>query len=105
MAIQSDGATMTVKSESSFEGKPLATTYTVKLDGTPAPVQGSPVVDTVSVRKIDDRTREFKNMKDGKTVGESRATVSADGKTATVTGSGVNPKGAKVTFTAVYDKQ
>ena len=79
--------------------------YTVKLDGTPAPVQGSPVVDMVSVRKIDDRTREFKNMKDGKTVGESRATVSADGKTATVTGSGVNPKGVKVTFTAVYDKQ
>ena len=105
VTIQSDGTTMTVKGESSFEGKPLATTYTVKLDGTPAPVQGSPVVDMVSVRKIDDRTREFKNMKDGKTVGESRATVSADGKTATVTGSGVNPKGVKVTFTAVYDKQ
>ena len=38
------------------------------------------MVDTVSVRKIDDRTREFKNMKDGKAVGESRATVSADGR-------------------------
>jgi hypothetical protein len=105
VTIQSDGTTTTVKAESSFEGKPFTTSYTVKLDGTPGPVQGSPVVDMVSVRKIDDRTRESKNMKDGKTVGESRAMVSADGKTATVTGSGVNPKGVQVTFTAVYDKQ
>jgi hypothetical protein len=105
VTIQSDGTTMTLKGESTYEGKPYVTTYTAKLDGTPASVQGSPVVDTVTVRKIDDRTREFKNMKDGKTVGESRAVVSADGKTATVTGSGMNPKGEKVTFTAVYDKQ
>jgi uncharacterized Zn-binding protein involved in type VI secretion len=105
VTIQSDGTTMTVKGDSSYEGKPLVTTYTVKLDGTPAAVQGSPVIDMVSVRKVDDRTRQFTNMKDGKTVGESRATVSADGKTATVTGSGVNPKGVRVEFTAVYDKQ
>jgi hypothetical protein len=47
----------------------------------------------------------MKSLKGDKTVSESRATVSADGKTVTVVGSGLNPKGAKVTFTSVYEKQ
>jgi hypothetical protein len=105
VTIQSDGVTTTVKTESSFEGKPITVTYKANLDGTPAPMQGSPVADMVSVKKVDEQTREMKSMKDGKTVSESRATVSADGKTATVVGSGLNPKGAKVTFTALYEKQ
>ena len=103
--IQSDGMTTTVKAESSFDGKPTTTTYTAKLDGTPAPLQGSPVADMVSVKKVDEQTREMKSMKGTTTVSESRATVSADGKTATVVGAGLNPKGEKWTFTAVYEKQ
>jgi hypothetical protein len=87
-----------------YEEKPLETSYTAKLDGTPAPLKGSPVADMVSVKKVDDRNVELKTMKDGKTVGESRATVSADGKTATVTGTGMTPKGEKTKFTAVYEK-
>jgi hypothetical protein len=59
----------------------------------------------ISVKKIDERTREMKTTKGGSSVSESRATVSADGKTVTITGSGLNPKGQKVTFTAVYEKQ
>ena len=105
VTIESDGVTTTVKSESSFEGKPLMTSYKAKLDGTPAPLEGSPVADMVSVKKVDEQTREMKSMKGGTTVSESRATVSADGKTATVVGSGLNPKGVKNTFTAVYEKQ
>ena len=58
----------------------------------------------VSVKKVDDRNVELKSMKDGKPVGETRATVSADGKTATVTGTGMTPKGEKTKFTAVYEK-
>jgi hypothetical protein len=105
VTIQTDGNSSTVKAESSFEGKPYTTSYTVTLDGTPAPLQGSPVADMVSVKKVDERTREMKTTKAGSPVGESRATVSADGKTATVTGSGLTPKGTKTTFTAVYEKQ
>lgn len=105
VTIESDGVTTTVKAESSFEGKPLMTSYKAKLDGTPAPLEGSPVADMVSVKKVDEQTREMKSMKGGNTVSESRATVSADGKTATVVGSGLNPKGVKTTFTAVYEKQ
>jgi hypothetical protein len=105
VTIQSDGVTTTVKVESSFEGKPMTVTYKANLDGTPAPMQGSPVADMVSVKKVDEQTREMKSLKGGKTVSESRATVSADGKTVTVVGSGLNPKGVKVTFTALYEKQ
>jgi hypothetical protein len=105
VTIQSDGTTSTVKAESTFEGKSYSTSYTAKLDGTPAPMQGSPVADMVAVKRIDDRTRELTSMKGGKTVGESRATLSADGKTVTVVGSGLNPKGVEVKFTAVYEKQ
>jgi uncharacterized Zn-binding protein involved in type VI secretion len=104
VTIKSDGTTWTVRTTASYEGKPLETSYTVKLDGTPAPLAGSPVADMVSVKKAGDRNVEIKSMKDGKPVGESRATVSADGKTATVTGTGMTPKGEKTKFTAVYEK-
>src|SRR5262245_29850386 len=105
LTIQVVGATATVKTESTFEGKPYATSYKVTLDGTPAPLQGSPVADMISVKKVDERTRETKTTKGGSPVSESRVVVSADGKTLTITGSGLNPKGEKNTFTAVYDKQ
>jgi uncharacterized Zn-binding protein involved in type VI secretion len=105
VTIQSDGTTSTVKAESTVDGQSYSTSYTAKLDGTPAPLQGSPVADMMAVKKVDDRTRELKSMKGGKTVSESRATLSADGKTVTVVGSGLNPKGVEVKYTAVYDKQ
>lgn len=105
VTIQSDGMTSTVKTESVFDGKPYSTSYKATLDGTPAPLQGSPVADMVSVKKVDDQTREMKTTKGGSPVSETRATVSADGKTVTVTGTGLNPKGVKTTFTAVYEKQ
>ena len=105
VTIKSDGTTWTVKSTASYEGKPVETSYTVKLDGTPAPIKGSPVADMVSVKRVDDRHFELKTTKDGKTVSESRSSVSADGKTATVTGTGLSPKGEKTKFTAVYEKQ
>ena len=105
VTIQSDGTTSTVKGDSTYEGKTYSTSYSVKLDGTPGPFQGSPVADMVSVKKIDERTRELTSMKGGKTVSESRATVSADGKTVTVVGKGLNPKGVEVKYTAVYEKQ
>jgi uncharacterized Zn-binding protein involved in type VI secretion len=105
VTIHSDGSTSTVKSESTVDGQSYSTSYTAKLDGTPAPLQGSPVADMIAVKKTDDRTRELKSMKGGKTVSESHATLSADGKTITVVGSGLNPKGVEVKYTAVYEKQ
>jgi hypothetical protein len=103
VTIKSDGTTWTVTSAASSEGKPLETSYTVKLDGTPAPLKGSPVADMVSVKRIDSRNVELKSMNGGKPVSESRATVSADGKTATVTGTGMTPRGVITKFSATYN--
>ena len=103
VTIKSDGTTWTVKTTASYEGKPLETSYTAKLDGTPAPFKGSPFADMISVRKVDDRTVELRSMKDGKTVSESRAIVSGDGKTATVTGTGMTPKGVITKISATYN--
>jgi hypothetical protein len=82
-------------------GETIEGSYVAKDDGTPAPLTGSPVADMISVRKINDRTVERKLMKAGKIIRQDRDTVSPDGKTITVTGSGLN----KSKFTAVYEKQ
>ncbi len=94
-----------VKSDASFQGKPMTTSYKVKLDGTPAPITGSPVADTIVVTNARDRDRSLKTMKGTTTVSESRARISSDGKVLTVTGKGLNPAGQRGSYTAVYDKQ
>ena len=45
------------------------------------------------------------NKKDGKVTTSGRVEVSADGKSRTLTVSGVGASGKKVTSKAVYDKQ
>jgi hypothetical protein len=106
MVIKADENSSEVKQEgTAADGSPLARSFSVKLDGTPAPVTGSKQIDMISVRKIDDHTIIAKATKGGKAEGESRVTVSADGKVLTWTGSGVDAKGVKHENMAVYDKQ
>jgi hypothetical protein len=69
------------------------------------PVTGDPTSDARSVRKIDDHALAFTVKKGGKVTSVGRITLSADGKTRTVTSSATDPKGNKVSSTAVYDKQ
>src|SRR5512132_3285671 len=93
VTINSDGSKSSVKSESSFQGKPITTSYDAKLDGTPAPITGSQVADTIVITKAGERVRALKTMKGATIVAESRARLSADGKVLTVTGKGLNPAG------------
>jgi len=104
VTVTSENGTYTVQFQGkTAEAEAIEGGYTAKDDGTPASLTGSPVVDMISVRKINDRTVERRLMKAGKTVGQDRATVSPDGKTLTVTGSGPNPTARK--YTVVFDKQ
>jgi hypothetical protein len=106
VTVTGDNGTYTVKFQGkTAEGETIEGDYTAKDDGTPAPLTGSPVADMISVRKINDRTVERRLMKAGKTVGQDRDTVSPDGKTLTVTGSVLNPKGVKGNYTVVFEKQ
>jgi hypothetical protein len=78
--------------------------WTGKVDGKDYPVTGDPTSDTRSYKKIDDRTLAFAGKKDGKVTISGRVTVSADGKTRTVTVS-TDAAGKKAKGTTVYDKQ
>jgi hypothetical protein len=87
------------------DGKPTHNEWAGKYDGKDYPVTGDPNSDARSLTKIDDRTLGFNVKKGGKTTITGRIVVSADGKSRTVTTTGTDAKGKKVTSTAVYDKQ
>lgn len=86
------------------DGKPTHNEWTGKYDGKDYPVIGDPNSDARSLTKIDDHTLGFNVKKSGKTTVSGRV-VAADGKSRTVTSSGTDSKGNKVSSTAVYDKQ
>lgn len=78
------------------------TEYTATFDGKDHPVKGNPDWDTTALKRIDDRTIEFTRKNGGKVVQTARSVVAADGKTRTVTVTGVNAQGQKVNTVALY---
>jgi hypothetical protein len=87
------------------DGKPIHNEWTGKFDGKDYPVTGDPNSDARSVEKVDDHTLTFSVKKNGKVTTTGRIVVAADGKSRTVTTSGTDSNGQKVTSTTVYDKQ
>ncbi len=87
------------------EGKPTHNEWTGKFDGKDYPLIGDPMADTRSYKVVNDHTTELTNKKGGKVTATGKIVISADGKSRTVTVSGTDPMGMKVTYTAVYDKQ
>ena len=87
------------------EGQPAAGGYTAKFDGKEVPVSGNPNADTGAPRKIDDNNYENTWKKAGKVTITTKAVVSADGKTLTITQSGTDAQGKAVSSTVVYEKQ
>jgi hypothetical protein len=86
-------------------GKPTHNEWTGKFDGKDYAVIGDPNSDKRSYTKIDDHTLGLNVKKAGKLTISGRIEVSADGKTRTVTTTGTDAKGNKVSSVAVYDKQ
>ncbi len=86
-------------------GKPAHNEWKGKYDGKDYPVTGDPSADTRSYKKSGDRTLELTNKKGGKTTLTGTIVVSADGKSRTVSVSGTDTNGKKVSSKAVYDKQ
>jgi hypothetical protein len=86
-------------------GKSSHGSYTSRFDGKDVPSTGNPDADTASPRRIDASTYENAWKKDGKVTANSKAVVSNDGKTLTVTRKGRNARGEAVDSTAVFDRQ
>jgi hypothetical protein len=86
-------------------GKPTHNEWTGKFDGKDYPLTGDPAADTRSYKKINGNTTELTNKKDGKVTATGKIVISSDGKSRTVTVTGMDPKGKKMTYSAMYDKQ
>jgi hypothetical protein len=95
---------VTVDSVSS-DGKSTHYQWTGKFDGKEYPVTGDPLSDARSYTRIDDRILGFNIMKGGKVIISGRIVVSDDGKSRTVTMSGTDAKGHRVSSSELYEKQ
>jgi hypothetical protein len=87
------------------EGKATHSEWTGKFDGKEYPVTGDANSDMRSYKKVNNQTLTFTATKGGKVTVSGRIVMSADGKSRTVTASGTDAKGTKITSTAVYDKE
>lgn len=87
------------------DGKATSTEYTARYDGKDVPVLFNLVFDSTSLKRIDANTSELQRKKAGKVVQTARRVISADGRTMTITTTGLDEKGRTVHNVAVYDKQ
>jgi hypothetical protein len=87
------------------EGKPAHNVWTGKFDGKDYPVTGDPTSDARSYQSVDANTLAMSVKKAGNETVTGRIVVAANGKSRTVTTSGTDSKGNKISNTAAYDKQ
>jgi hypothetical protein len=102
-AEQKDKITVTVDGVDK-DGKPTHSVWVGKFDGKAYPVKGNLPYNSVAYKMVNDRTNDITTMKDGKIVWSGRITVSADGKSRTVSINGTGADGKKFSGKAVYDK-
>jgi hypothetical protein len=86
------------------DGKPTHSVWIGKADGKTYPVKGNLPYNSVAYKVVNDRTYDLTAMKDGKMLWTGTSTISADGKSRTVTLNGAGPDGKKFKGKAVYDK-
>jgi hypothetical protein len=87
------------------DGKPTHSVWVGKFDGKAIPVKGNLPYNSVAYKVVNERTNDITAMKDGKMMWSGRITVSADGKSRTVTINGTGADGKKFHGKAVYDKE
>jgi hypothetical protein len=87
------------------DGNPSHNEWTGKFDSKFYPVTGDPTSDTRSYRRINNQTLALTGKKGGKVTLTGRIVVSANGRTRTVTTTGTDSKGKRLSNRAVYDKQ
>ena len=84
---------------------PIRVESTAQYDGKDYPITGSPMADTVSLKRLDANTTERTDKKGGKVTQTLTRKVSSDGKTMTVTYKGTDAEGRPIDNVAVYEKQ
>jgi len=88
------------------QGKPTKLNFgVVHFDGKPYPITGTPDYDAATYKQVNNSTMESTRTKAGKVVQTTTSAISADGKTRTLTTTGVNEKGQQISNVAFYKKQ
>jgi hypothetical protein len=87
------------------DGKPTTTEFTAMFDGKDHPVTGNADYDATTMKRVDSHTIEFTRKKGGKVVQTATSAVSKDGKTRTVTTTGMNGQGQKLNNVTVFEKK
>ena len=87
------------------DGKPTKAVWVGKVDGKAYKTKGNLPWDSAAYKMVNDRTMDITTMKDGKMVWSGKTTISADGKTRTVTFNGIGADGKKFKAKGVYDKE
>jgi hypothetical protein len=87
------------------DGKPFHTEWTGKFDGKDYPLSGDATSDTRSYKTINAHTLAIANKKGDKVMTSGKIVVAPDGKSRTLSVTGTNAAGKKVSSVSVYDKQ
>ena len=86
-------------------GKATHNEWTGKFDGKDYPVTGSLTADMRSYKVVNARTMQFTEKLAGKVATTGTITVSADGKSRSVTTTSTDAAGKKTSSASVFDKQ
>jgi hypothetical protein len=88
------------------QGNPTKTDFgVISFDGKSYPVTGTPAYDASSYKLVNVSTFEYTRTKAGKVVQTATSVLSADGKSRTLTTTGVDEKGQQINNVAFYEKQ
>ena len=86
------------------DGNATHSEWTGKFDGKYYAVTGDPTADMRAYRRVNNHTMTLTGKKGGKVTLTGRITVTANGRTRTVTTNGTDAKGKRFSNRAVYDK-
>jgi hypothetical protein len=88
------------------DGKAVNDVWTGKFDGKDYPTSGDNTLsESRAYKMVNNHTLTFTAKRNGKVITNGRVSVSADGKTRTVTSTTTDANGKKISSTAVYEKQ
>lgn len=100
-----DGMISVILKSIGDDGKETTLMRMFKQDGKDYPVNDSSGVDSISETRINAHTAKYAEKKAGKTLLTGRRVLSKDGKMLTVLEMGMDPTGAKIERTLVYNRQ
>lgn len=86
------------------DGKKTHAEAFARFDGRPYPENGNPAADFNVFRRVDDRTYELLDLKDGKDALHFRISISTDGQTRTSVAEGKSAQGDPVRNVGIWDR-